>query len=165
MRLRGPKLLNPTDDCGPFCCGRDALDAWLRQRALRNQLSGASRAYVVCAGQRVVAYYALASGAVASRAATGRLRRNMPDPIPMALLGRLAVDREYQGQGISRALVRDAGRRVLSAAEVIGIRGLLVQALDEHARGFYLHLGFDLSPLDPMTLMISLADLRAAFDG
>lgn len=108
--------------------------------------------------------YALASGAVAARAATGRFRRNMLDPIPVVLLGRLAVDLQYQGRGLSRALLQDAGRRVLSAADTIGIRGLLVQALDDAARELYEHLGFDPSPLDPKILMITLSDLRALLD-
>jgi GNAT superfamily N-acetyltransferase len=137
------------------------LDTWLTQRALRNQASGASRTFVVCDARRVVAYYALASSAVASDLATGRLRRNMPDPIPVVVLARLAVDRSYQGLGLGRALMQDAGRRVLNAADAIGIRGLLVHALDETAKEFYARLGFDSSPLDPMTLMITLADLRA----
>jgi GNAT superfamily N-acetyltransferase len=137
------------------------LDTWLTQRALRNQASGASRTFVVCDARRVVAYYALASSAVASDLATGRLRRNMPDPIPVVVLARLAVDRSYQGLGLGRALMQDAGRRVLNAADAIGIRGLLVHALDETAKEFYERLGFDSSPLDPMTLMITLADLRA----
>jgi GNAT superfamily N-acetyltransferase len=137
------------------------LDTWLTQRALRNQASGASRTFVVCDARRVVAYYALASSAVASDLATGRLRRNMPDPIPVVVLARLAVDRSYQGLGLGRALMQDTGRRVLNAADAIGIRGLLVHALDETAKEFYERLGFDSSPLDPMTLMITLADLRA----
>jgi GNAT superfamily N-acetyltransferase len=137
------------------------LDTWLTQRALRNQASGASRTFVVCDARRVVAYYALASSAVASDLATGRLRRNMPDPIPVVVLARLAVDQSYQGLGLGRALMQDAGRRVLNAADAIGIRGLLVHALDEPAKEFYARLGFDSSPLDPMTLMITLADLRA----
>lgn len=137
------------------------LDTWLTQRALRNQASGASRTFVVCDARRVVAYYALASSAVASDLATGRLRRNMPDPIPVVVLARLAVDRSYQGLGLGRALMQDAGRRVLNAADAIGIRGLLVHALDETAKEFYERLGFDSSPLDPMTLMITLPDLRA----
>ena len=88
--------------------------------------------------------------------------RNMPDPIPVVVLGRLAVDRTLHGKGIGRALVRDAGLRVIQAADAIGIRGLLVHALSDEARAFYLRVGFDPSPLDPMILMITLADLRAA---
>lgn len=119
-----------------------------------------SRTFVVCHGKQVLAYYALASSAVAAEVATGRLRRNMPDPIPVVVLGRLAIDRSLQGSGIARALVRDACLRVTAAADAIGIRGMIVHALSEPARAFYEHAGFDPSPLDPMTLMATIADLR-----
>lgn len=161
MTVSAPEPLTDRHDCAGFACGRETLDTWLTQRALRNQASGASRTFVVCDGRRVVAYYALASSAVTAEIATGRLRRNMPDPIPVVVLARLAVDRSYQGMGLGRALLQDAGKRVLHAADAIGIRGLLVHALDETAQAFYERLGFDSSPLDPMTLMITLADLRA----
>jgi len=161
VTVSAPEPLTDRHDCAGFACGRETLDTWLTQRALRNQASGASRTFVVCDGRRVVAYYALASSAVTAEIATGRLRRNMPDPIPVVVLARLAVDRSYQGMGLGRALLQDAGKRVLHAADAIGIRGLLVHALDETAQAFYERLGFDSSPLDPMTLMITLADLRA----
>ncbi len=93
--------------------------------------------------------------------APGRFRRNMPNPIPVAVLARLAVDERWQGHGIGRALFRDAARRVVHAAETIGIRGIVVHAISEEARRFYLALGFDASPVDPMTLMVTLSDVRA----
>jgi GNAT superfamily N-acetyltransferase len=89
----------------------------------------------------------------------------MPDPIPVAVLGRLAIDETYQGRGLGRAMVRDAGLRLLNAAEVLGIRGVLVHAISEEARGFYQAVGFLPSPLDPMVLMIGLADLEKALIG
>ena len=109
-----------------------------------------------------MAYYALASGAVLVSEATGRFRRNMPEPIPVVILGRLAIDTTLHGQGFGRALVRDAGLRVIQSAQVIGIRGMLVHALSNEAKAFYEKLGFEPSPLDPMMLMITLADLTAA---
>ncbi|OXJ22514.1 GNAT family N-acetyltransferase [Burkholderia sp. HI2714] len=145
-----------------FDAGEPSLDDWLKRRALRNHASGASRTYVVCDDQRVVAYYALASGAVDLDAAPGRFRRNMPDPVPVVVLARLAVDRVWQGHGLGRGLVRDAGLRVMQAADPIGIRGLLAHALSVEAQRFYLRVGFEPSPLDPMTVMITLGDLRAA---
>nr|WP_245396742.1 GNAT family N-acetyltransferase [Jiella sonneratiae] len=144
-----------------FDSGVAVLDDWLKRRARANQASGASRCFVACEGAEVIGYYALASGAVKLPEAPGRFRRNMPDPIPVVVLGRLAVDRRCQGQGLGRALVRDAALRTLAAAETIGIRGLLVHALSEEARSFYEALGFDPSPLDPMTLMVKLTDLSA----
>ena len=102
------------------------------------------------------------SGGVQIAGATGRFRRNMPDPIPVVVRGRLAVGSAYQKKGVGRALFRDAALRVLHAADSIGIRGILVHAISEDAKAFYLALGFEPSPLDPMTLMITLGDLRAA---
>jgi predicted N-acetyltransferase YhbS len=141
------------------------LDEWLRRRARANQAGGASRTFVVCEANRVVAYYALASGVVRTQEAPGRFKRNMPDPIPVAVLGRLANDVSYQGRGIGRALVRDAGLRLLNAAEILGIRGVLVHAISEDARAFYDAVGFMPSPSDPMMLMIGLRDLANAVRG
>lgn len=162
MTLCSPALLTDAHDLDGFASGIDTLDNWLKRRALKNQKSGASRTFVVCENRRVVAYYALASSAVAVVEASGRLRRNMPDPIPVVVLGRLAVDRSFQGRGIGRALVRDSGYRVIQAADIIGIRGVIAKAVSIEAKVFYEHMGFDASPLDPMTLMITLADLKAS---
>lgn len=162
MRLSAPEPLGRQHALEHFASGADSLDQWLKRRALKNQASGASRTFVVCEDARVLAYYALASGAVTVDEAPGRFRRNMPEPIPVVVLARLAVDRSWQGRGVGRALMRDAGLRVLQAADTIGIRGLITHALSEAAQGFYEQLGFEPSPLDPMTLMITLADLKAA---
>ena len=107
-------------------------------------------------------YYALASGGLATMDATGKFRRNMPDPIPIAILGRLAVDQRLAGKGLGRALFRDAAMRVLSAADVIGIRGLIVHAISTDAAAFYHALGLSASPQDPLTMMVTLDELRAA---
>jgi GNAT superfamily N-acetyltransferase len=138
-----------------------ALDDWLRRRARANQVSGASRSFVICADNIVVGYYALASGAVSAAVTPSRFRRNMPEPIPVAILGRLAVDQRHHGQGIGRALFRDSALRVMQASEAIGIRGMLVHAISDQAKAFYLALGLSQSPLEPTTLMVTLADLRA----
>ncbi len=150
-------VIGPEHDLSGFDCGVPPLDEWLRRRALQNQASGASRTYVVSAGGRVVGYYALANGAVTLAQATGRVRRNMPDPV--MVLGRLAVDRGYQGCGLGRALLRDAVLRVLQAAEIAGIRAILVHAISEDAKRFYQRCGFRASPTDPMTLMVTVADV------
>lgn len=159
--LSPPEPLADHHEIGDFSSGEAALDDWLRRRARGNQVSGATRTYVVCEGKRVIAYYALASGVVAVESAPGRFRRNMPNPIPVAVLARLAVDRNWQGGGIGRALFRDAARRVAHAADAIGIRGIVVHAISEEAKNFYLALGFDPSPREPMTLMVRLSDIRA----
>lgn len=140
------------------------MDDWIKRRAKANQASGASRTFVVCDGDRVVAYYALASGSIAVAEVSGRFKRNMPDPIPVVLLARLAVDKAYQGQGIGPALFRDSALRVVNAADAIGIRGMVVHAISERAKDFYQKLGFDPSPGDAMTLMVTLQDLKAALD-
>lgn len=145
-----------------FDSGVASLDIWLKRRALANQQSGASRTFVTSQDGAVVGYYALAAGAIAIETAQGRFRRNMPDPIPVVVLARLAVHRTHQGQGLGRALFQDAARRVLYATEAIGIRGLIVHALSDEAKAFYLRLGLDPSPLEPMTLMVTIADLRAS---
>lgn len=160
--LSSPELLQEHHVLDDFCSGEPSLDEWLRRRARTNQASGASRTYVVCQGVRVNGYYALASGVVTVENAPGRFRRNIPNPIPVVVLGRLAVDNGWQGMGIGRALCRDAAQRTANAAEVIGIRGMIVHAISDAARDFYLALGFDPSPNEPMTLMVTMADIRAA---
>ena len=160
--LSAPEPLASHHPLAAFDSGVASLDDWLKRRALQNQASGASRTFVVCDEGEVAGYYALASSAIAAAATPGRFRRNMPDPVPVVVLARLAVARTQQGSGLGRALFQDAARRVLHASEAIGIRGLLVHALSEEAKAFYLRLGLDESPLEPMTLMVTLADLQAA---
>ena len=149
-------------DASTFDCGQPALDDWLRLRALSNEASGASRTYVVCAEGRVVGYYALATGAVARAAATGKARRQMPDPIPVMIIGRLAVDTGYQGKGLGHGLLRDALLRTLQVAKQAGIRAVLLHAMTADAKRFYQRAGFRESPLDPMTMMITIADVDKA---
>jgi len=161
MALTAPERLAVDHILAGFDSGEPSLDDWLRKRALANQTSGASRTYVVCEGKRVVGYYALASGAVTAAGVPGRFKRNMPDPIPVVLLGRLAIDRSLHGQGLGRSLFRDAASRVSQAADVIGIRGIVVHALSDAARTFYLALGFVQCPGEPLILVVMLADLRA----
>lgn len=164
MRLSSPEPLAERHQIAAFDSGVPSLDDWLKRRATQNQATGASRTFVTCVGNKVVGYYALASSAVAPAHAPGRFRRNMPDPIPVVVLGRLAVDKAQKGRGLGRALFQDAARRVIHAAEVIGIRGMLVHALSEDAKNFYLRLGLTVSPLDPMILMTTVADLRKGLE-
>lgn len=157
-----PEALNEKHNIQGFNSGEESLDIWLKTKAIKNQKANASRTYVACNNERVVAYYVLASSSVVGSSATGRFRRNMPDPVPVVILGRLAIDLEYQNKGIGRALIRDAGLRVIQAAETIGIRGLLVQAISTKAKNFYEKLGFEPSLIDPMILMVTLDDLKAS---
>lgn len=163
--LGRPEPLTPAHDIAGFACGEPTLDEWLRRRALANQISGVSRTYVLTGDGRAIGYYTLAAGAIAVTEAPGRVRRNMPDPIPMAVLGRLAIDQTWQGRGLGHFLLRDAVLRTHQAAETIGIRGLLVHALSPAAKRFYEARGFRESPANPMTLLVTLADARAAIDG
>jgi predicted N-acetyltransferase YhbS len=160
VSLSRPAPLVDAHDLSDFSSGVAVLDDWLRRRARANQASGASRTFVVADDGKVVGYYALASGAITAADSIGRFRRNMPDPIPVAVLGRLAVDRLQQGSGLGRALFRDCALRVAHAADTIGIRGIVVHAISDKAGAFYRALGFDPSPADPMTLMVTLQDIR-----
>ena len=140
-----------------FDCGEPSLDAWLRERALPNQLAGASRCFVSTDAQdRVLGYYALAAGAVSRNLATGGVRRNMPDPVPVLVLARLAVDRGAQGSQVGAGLLQDAVLRALSVSQDAGVRALLVHALHDKAAHFYRHFGFAASPMHPLTLMLPL---------
>jgi GNAT superfamily N-acetyltransferase len=154
--ISAPEKLSPAHDLSQFRCGEPELDDWLRRRAPLNEESGASRTYVICIGRQVVGYYALAAGAAAHRGAPGRVRRNMPDPIPVMVIGRLAVDLRFQGRGIGSALLKEAVLRTVHAAEIAGIRAILVHAINESAKRFYEKLGFVASPTNPMTLMITV---------
>lgn len=160
--LSSPEPLAENHQLDTFDSGEAVLDDWLRRRAMANQATGASRTYVVCEAKRVVAYYALASGAIAQALVPGKFRRNMPDPIPVVIPARLAVAKSFQGRGLGRALFRDAAQRVAHAAETIGIRGMVVHAISEEARKFYIALGFDPCPAEAMTLLATLRDIRAA---
>jgi GNAT superfamily N-acetyltransferase len=154
--LGAPAPLAEEHDLDLFRSGNDALDEWLRRRARANQASGASRTYVAADQGRVVGYYCLASGALDVADAPGAIRRNMPDPIPMAVLGRLAVDHNWQGKGLGVALLQDAVLRASQAAAIMGIRGILVHAISDEAKAFYERYGFRASPTNPMTLVLSL---------
>ncbi len=142
-----------------FCCGEVALDNWLQKHALKNHESGASRTFVVTSKDRVVAFMSLAVGQISHVEATGAMRRNMPDPVPVMILARLAVDQNFQGNRLGKGLVREAILRSLQASQHGGIRGLVVHALDENASNFYEQLGFKRSRLDDLTLMASLKTL------
>jgi GNAT superfamily N-acetyltransferase len=157
--LSAPVLLTKEHCLDVFCSGVASLDDWLKRRAYPNQVSGASRTYVVTEGQRVVGYYCLASGALALNDAPAPIRRNMPDPIPMGILGRLAVDKAFSRRGLGVALLQDAVVRMAQAAGILGIRGVLVHAISDEAKAFYEHHGFVASPTQPMTLILSLKGL------
>lgn len=157
MQLLAPQPLTATHIYNDFECGEPSLDAWLKRHALANQLSGGSRTFVVVDDQnRVQGYYAMAAGAVAHQLATGSVRRNMPDPIPVMVLARLAVNKSAQGNKLGAALLQDAVKRAVAVAQNTGVRAVLVHALNNQAKKFYEHYGFQPSPIHPMTLMLRL---------
>jgi GNAT superfamily N-acetyltransferase len=145
-----------------FDCDNDDLNKWLKQRALKNE-GHASRTYVVTTANNVViAYYCLAFGSITHEEAASKVKRNMPNPIPAMIVGRLAVDRGWQGKGLGKGLLKDAVIRTLQAANVAGLRAILVHAISEDAKNFYLNCGFSQSPINEMTLMITVQDARLA---
>lgn len=157
LQLSAPQPLAATHLLDEFECGETSLDEWLKRRALVNHLSGASRTFVVADPDgRVFGYYAMAVGAVSRQGATGDVRRNMPDPIPVMVLARLAVDHQAQGIKLGAALLQDAVKRSLVVSQNAGVRAFLVHALNDKAKQFYEHYGFQTSPLHPMTLMLRL---------
>jgi GNAT superfamily N-acetyltransferase len=160
--LCAPLALAATHHLDDFSCGQPSLDEWLKRRALSNQMSGASRTFVVTDQLgHVKGYYAMAAGAVSHQAATSGVRRNMPDPVPVMVLARLAVDQRAQGFKLGAALLQDAVHRAVAISHNAGVRALLVHALDDRAKLFYEHYGFQVSPQHPMTLMLRLNSNRA----
>ena len=155
-----PEPLSAAHNCEVFDCGEPVLNDWLKRRALKIEDSGASRTFVVCQDDNVIGYYGLATGSVMHKDAPSKVKRNMPEPVPMMVLGRLAVDKSAQSMGIGRGLLKDAILRTITVAKQAGIKALLVHALSEEARKFYLQCGFIESPLDPMQLMITVKDAQ-----
>ena len=160
--LRAAELLDAGHDLTAFASGTTTLDEWLKKRALGNQNLGASRTYVACDDRTVVAYYALAAGSILHSEATGKLKRNMPDPIPAMVLARLAVDQSWQGRGLGADMLGDAVKRTLQAAQIAGVRAMVVDAISEDAAKFYERWGFVRSTAMPMRLMARITDLVGA---
>ena len=151
---------------GEFDSGKPSLDGWLKDRALDNE-GRASRTYVVTAnggtqGGQVIGYYTLATGAVTLGEIRGKFRHNMPNPVPVMVLGRLAVDNRHQGQGIGPALLREAMQRTLDISRAAGVRMLMVHAIDEDAVAFYQHYGFHIFPAGSRTMFLPVETLASA---
>lgn len=155
--LNAPTALGPEHHFATFDCNEPVLNDWLKRHALGNQSTGASRTFVATdEAQIVCGYYALAAGAVDHTTAVSAIRRNMPDPVPVMVLGRLAVDSGYHGQGLGADLLQNAILRTTRLAQEVGIRALIVHALHDQARSFYLHHGFGVSAIDPLVLMLRI---------
>lgn len=163
-KLTAPAPIDAEHISDSFDCGISSLNQWLHRQALKNEASGASRTFVACVEKEVVGYYALATGSILRRQAPGKVKREMPEPIPVMVLGRLAVDRKWQGSGLGSGLLRDAVLRTYTVSMHVGVRALLVHALSEDAKEFYLRHGFMQSPIDPMTLMLNLLDVQRTLE-
>lgn len=159
-----PAPLTENHDHAAFQCGEPALDEWLRHRAWHNQLVAASRTYAICATAtlRVAGYFALSMGQILASEVPGAMRRNMPRTIPAVVLGRLAVDRAWQGHGLGQALLADAVRRADRASAEVSARLVIVHAISPAAEAFYLHHGFTRLPVETPTLALDLVKLRRA---
>jgi predicted N-acetyltransferase YhbS len=155
-KMNAPAAISSTRNLTDFNCGVPSLNDWLKRQALKNEGGGASRTFVVCKDLQVIGFYSLAAGSVHRHEAPGKIKRKMPEPIPVMILARLAVDMHWQNKGIGRGLLKDAVSRTVHAAKYAGMRALVVHALSEDARSFYLRHGFQESPLNQYTLMLSL---------
>ena len=160
--LSAPEPLADHHRLDDFDSGEPSLDDWLKRRALKNQVNGSSRTYVVCEGNAVIGYYCLAAGAIDHAEAPSTMKRNRPDPVPVLVLGRLAIHKDHHQKGIGTALLNDAIRRALRASKIAGVTAILVHALSEQARRFYLSRGFIESPVQTMTLCLMLSTVEQA---
>ncbi|WP_028486024.1 GNAT family N-acetyltransferase [Thiomicrorhabdus chilensis] len=161
--INPPELLADRHDTRKFSCGKTTLDHWLKAKALKNQTNRGSRTFVITSNDRVVGYYALASGAVERSKATSNIARNMPNPIPVVILARLAIDTNFKGLSLGKGLLKDALLRSLNVANEVGVKAVLVHALDSEAVEFYEKFGFKRMPEQENTLLISISNIEKAF--
>ena len=164
LDLSAPTPILTEHELDGFESNEPSLDEWLKKRAIKNQASGASRCFVLCNGKKVIGYYTLSAGAISHESVSRAMRRNMPNPLPILLLGRLAIDKNYHNTGLGSALLRDAMLRAVSVASDAGIFAILIHAISEQAKRFYMSRGFHESPLQSMTLMMTLETVRAILD-
>ncbi|KML64532.1 GNAT family N-acetyltransferase [Pectobacterium peruviense] len=155
MGITAPEPLSSSHNLAEFCSQEPSLNEWLKKKALKNHSAGISRVYVICAEgtHQVIGYYCLSTGSVQRNTAPGAYRRNAPESLPVIVLGRLAIDQAYSGKGLGVALLKDAIFRTENIALQVGVRALVVHALDENVRNFYLKFAFDPSPVQPLTLL------------
>jgi GNAT superfamily N-acetyltransferase len=161
--LTPPRPLATDDDRDAFDCGRESLNNWLRRHAWRNQQDGTSRTSVICdlTTGVIAAYVTLSTGQIERAHLPKSAQRNRPDPIPIILLGQLAVDRRYQGHGCGRSLLLFALRTAVRFSREIGCFGVLTHPLDDAVRGFYRTFDFEDLPFDPKrSMIVRVADLK-----
>lgn len=163
-KIEQPSNIQSEHIVDSFNSGDEVLDQWLKKKAYKNDKLNASRTYVVCSDGVVIGYYCLSTGAINHAEAVKKATRNMPDPIPVMVLGRLAVDQQWQRMGIGKGMLKDALLRTLQAAEIVGVKALVVHAKSEEAKVFYESLGFLKSPTKPLTVMLLLKDAVASIE-
>lgn len=153
-----PVPLTAKHDTEDFWSGETTLDTWLQERALDNMAASASRTYVICppSSRKVIGYYAICMGQIFNQEVIGSMRRNMPRQIPAVILGRLAIDAKWQGQGLGKELLQDAVQRSVRAAQEISARLLIVHAISASAEAFYSHYGFTRLPTETPTYALDL---------
>lgn len=161
--ITGPSGLALDHDTSAFLCGHHSLDEWLKNTALKSE-GRTARTYVVCEGNAVVGYYSLATGSVVHLGAPRKLRQNAPDPIPIAIIGRLAVAKHRAGQGIGGGMLRDALKRVVQISHSIGCRAVLVHPIDGDAQSFYERYQFQPFPAGAKTMFLTVESITAAID-
>lgn len=160
QELKPPSLLSDNHNVDNFDCGEPTLDEWLKKRAAKNNASDASRCFVLCDDNQVIGYYCLSAGAINRESAPKAMRRNMPESLPVLVLGRLAIDKNFHNKGLGSALLRDAMIRSVSISHDLGVFAILIHALSDEAKQFYISRGFIESPIQPMTLFMTLATIR-----
>ena len=160
-----PRPIESSDDVAGFDSSEPDLDEYLRNYALGNHRGGGARCFVTCSDGSVVGYYALAAGSIIRADTTRRVGQSMPNPVPVILIGRLAVDRKEQGRGLGAHLLRDAIAKSVEAGELIGARAILLHAMNDNPRSFYLHFNFEPSPTDDYHLILLMKDARKIIRG
>ncbi|TRX56708.1 GNAT family N-acetyltransferase [Thalassomonas sp. M1454] len=159
-RISEPLSLNSSFDLTEFDCGEESLNYFLKKKSMKNQISGASKTYVCTVDGKVVAYYSLAFGCVERKLPPGNIKRNMPENIPVIILGRLAVDKQFAQSGLGSQLLRNAILRSLNVSRTIGVKAILVHALSQQAKSFYSQYGFITAPFNENMLLYSLDNLK-----
>jgi GNAT superfamily N-acetyltransferase len=159
--LLPPVPLSPNHDTSRFDCGKPPLNDWLKFRAIKSE-GRSARCYVLCQRNSVIGYYCLSAGAIQHDGSPGKLRKNTPNPIPVVIIGRLALDKVFQGKGLGRALLKDALLRVTRASEMVGARAVLVHAVDREVVPFYARYGFHSFPTNNQTLFLPIEEIIAA---
>ena len=163
--FRAPRPLATHDDRASFDCGRESLNLWLRRHAWNNHVSGASRVNVVeeATTGRIAGFVAMSASSIERALMPKSRQRRQPDPVPVLLLGQLAVDKDFQSRGVAQSLLFFALKSALSASDLVGCVGAVTHPLDEGVRGFYSRWGFEDLPFDPKrAMMLRIAELREA---